>query len=67
MLMRSEFYDSKIHYKPWYNDKTKKTEQFALPTYVRNYFHHPKDREEPTQDELHTAIAFLRNVILHSK
>ena len=67
MLMRSEFYDSKIHYKPWYNDKTKKTEQFALPTYVRNYFHHPKDREEPTQDELHTAIEFLRNVILHSK
>ena len=67
MLLRSEYYDEHIHYKPWYNDKTKKTEQFALPTYVRNYFHHPKDREEPTQDELHNAIEFLRNVILNSK
>ena len=66
MLLKSEFYDSKIHYKPWYNDKTHKTEQFALPTYVRNYFHHPKDREEPTQAELHNAIEFLVNVILHS-
>lgn len=67
ILLRSEYYDERIHYKPWYNDKTKKTEQFALPTYVRNYFHHPKDREEPTQDELHNAIEFLRNVILNSK
>ena len=66
MLLKSQFYDENIHYKPWYNDKTCKTEQFALPTYVRNYFHHPKDREEPTQTELHNAIEFLRNVILHS-
>ena len=65
-LLKSQFYDKSAHYKPWHNDKTGKTEQFALPTYVRNYFHHPKDREEPTQIELHNAIEFLRNVILHS-
>ena len=66
MLLKSSFYNESIHYKPWYNDKTDKTEQFALPTYVRNYFHHPKNREEPTQAELHNAIEFLVNVILHS-
>lgn len=66
MILKSVYYDDKIHYKPWHNDKTDRTEQFTLPTYVRNYFHHPKDREEPTPEELNEAIELLRNIVLNS-
>lgn len=66
-ILQSEFYNEATHYKPWYNDKRKKTEQFSLPTYVRNYFHHPKGREEPTSEEVHNAIELLRAIILKLK
>lgn len=64
IILSSEFYEESKHRKPWHDDRKNKTEQFSLPTYVRNYFHHPKDREEPTPEELNNAIELLRNIIL---
>ena len=66
-IRNSEFYDEKIHYKEWFNDKFNEVSCFSLPVYVRNYFHHPKDRVEPTQEELHEAIQLLRKVVLNFK
>ena len=66
-IRNSEFYDEKIHYKEWFNDKFNEVSCFSLPVYVRNYFHHPKDRVEPTQEELHEAIELLRKVVLNFK
>lgn len=64
-IQKSEFYDESKHYKEWYNDKFGKVTCFTLPVYVRNYFHHPKDRVEPTPQELHEAIELLRNIVLN--
>lgn len=64
IICNSEFYDETIHYKEWFNDKFKSVSTYTIPSYCRNYFHHPKDREEPTAKELHDAIELLRNVIL---
>ena len=64
-IQKSEFYDELKHYKEWYNDKFGKVTCFTLPVYVRNYFHHPKDRVEPTPQELHEAIELLRNIVLN--
>ena len=66
-IRNSEFYDERIHYKEWFNDKFNEVSCFSLPVYVRNYFHHPKDRVEPTQEELHEAIQLLRKVVLNFK
>lgn len=62
-IQRSEFYDDSIHHKEWLNDKFNEVTCFTLPVYVRNYFHHPKDKVEPTSEELHEAIVLLRNVV----
>lgn len=62
-IMESEYYVKDLHYKEWYNDKFKKVTTFTLPVYVRNYFHHPKDREAPTKEELIEAIELLKKVI----
>ena len=64
-IRKNEFYDESIHCKPWFNDKINEVTTYSLPIYVRNYFHHPKDREEPTPQELHTAIELLRNIVLN--
>lgn len=66
-IQKSDFYDEKIHYKEWFNDKDNQITCFTLPVYVRNYFHHPKDRIEPTSNELHEAIELLRNIVLNLK
>lgn len=59
-------YNPKIHNKEWINELNgDKTETIAV--YCRNYFHHPKDREEPTEQQLHLAIELLRNVVLNLK
>lgn len=39
----------------------------TLPSYIRNYFHHPKPELEPTNEELHNSIAFLQNLIEEAK
>lgn len=62
-IRRSEFYDKEKHYKEWFNDKFNEITCYTLPVYVRNYFHHPKDKVEPTPYELHEAIELLRNII----
>ena len=62
-IMKCKYYDGSKHYKEWYNDRKKKVTTYSLPVYVRNYFHHPKDREEPTSEQLHEAIELLRNFI----
>ena len=63
LIRNSEFYDEKIHYKEWYNDLRGEVTSKNISSYCRNYFHHPKDREEPTKIQLHDAIELLRNVI----
>lgn len=62
-IKESRHYNNDIHYKEWFNDKLNKVTTFTLPVYVRNYFHHPKDRVEPTAQELHLAIELLRAVL----
>ena len=62
-IRRSDYYESDKHYKPWFNDKEKKTTTRSLPSYVRNYFHHPKDKEPPTEKETKEAIILLRKII----
>ena len=62
-IQRSTFYNDTIHHKEWFNDKEGKVTCYTLPVYVRNYFHHPKDRQEPTNEELHIAIELLRNIV----
>ena len=67
IIKRSEFYDESKHHKEWLNDKYNEVTCHTLPVYVRNYFHHPKDKEEPTPAELHEAIELLRNIVLNPK
>lgn len=62
-IRKSEFYNEKIHFKEWYSDIPKKDPTLTLPVYVRNYFHHPKDRIPPTKDELIESIELLKKVI----
>lgn len=64
-IIRSPHYSESIHYKEWFNDRKNEVTSYSLPIYCRNYFHHPKGREEPTEEELHNAIELLRNVILN--
>lgn len=63
VIRNSEFYDEKIHFKEWRNDIPGKDPTFTLPVYVRNYFHHPKDRIPPTKEELIKSIKLLEKVI----
>ena len=65
LIRESGFYDPSIHYKEWFNEKFNKTSAYTIATYCRNYFHHPKGREEPTKEQLHLAIELLRNVVLN--
>lgn len=47
-------------------DGTFKTEIFiykTLPSYIRNYFHHPKEGKEPIENELKLSIGFLQKLI----
>lgn len=62
-ILNSEFYDKDRHYKEWYNDVKKKVTSNTLPVYVRNYFHHPKDRIPPTKEELIESISLLKKVL----
>ncbi len=63
MIRQSEYYDESKHYKEWFNELYQEVSSKNIATYCRNYFHHPKDRVEPTSVELHEAIELLRNVI----
>jgi len=62
-IRHTKFYDENIHYKEWYNEKYNDVTSYTMPLYCRNYFHHPKNKKEPTEKELHDAIELLRNVI----
>lgn len=35
----------------------------TLPTYIRDYFHHPNDIAPPTDEELETSINFMRELL----
>ena len=39
----------------------------TLPTYIRNYFHHPSEIIKPTEEELILSIELLRNLINYKK
>lgn len=65
LIRNSKFYNNELHYKEWFNEHFKDVSAKNIATYCRNYFHHPKDRVEPTKKELHDAIELLRNVILN--
>lgn len=65
LIRSSRFYDEKAHYKEWFNELYNDVSSYNIATYCRNYFHHPKNREVPTDEQLHGAIELLRNVILN--
>ena len=48
-----------IHTKTGEIEKNYKT----LPVYIRNFFHHPKEGKEPTNEELSKSIVFLRELL----
>ena len=66
-IQKSELYNDEKHHKEWFNEKYNEVTSKTLPVYVRNYFHHPKDKIEPTPEELHEAIELLRNIVLNLK
>lgn len=48
------------------NMKHKTTTYKMLPTYIRNYYHHPYgDYPAPSYEELETSISILRKIINH--
>ena len=63
VITNSKAYDKSIHSKDWFNERYGKVSSHNIATYCRNYFHHPKDREEPTPEQLHNAIELLRDVL----
>lgn len=62
-IQNSEFYNESLHQKEWISDIPGKDPTYTLPVYVRNYFHHPKDRIAPTKAELIESIELLKKVI----
>ena len=38
-----------------------------LPTYIRDYFHHPNEIIPPTEDELHKSISIMRELVKYMK
>ena len=67
LIRNSKFYDENKHYKEWFNEKYHDYSAYNIATYCRNYFHHPKDKEKPSDEQLHLAIELLRNVISNLK
>ena len=65
LIRNSEFYDENIHYKEWFNELYNEVSSYNIATYCRNYFHHPKNREVPSDEQLHNAIELLRNIVLN--
>ncbi len=63
------------YFKPWTfkkmvrkPDGTIKPKEYiyvTIPSYIRNYFHHPKEGTEPTEEELIKSIQFLQKLIKH--
>lgn len=62
IITDSVFFDSSIHTLEWVNDLNGDITN-SVAVYCRNYFHHPKDRKEPTQKQLHDAIELLRSIV----
>lgn len=59
---------TKDYYKKWtaivqLKNKELENKYKTLPVYIRNYFHHPKEGKEPTNDELIKSIEFLRKLL----
>lgn len=66
-ILGSKYYKAEIHNKEWVDDRTGGILTKTLPLYVRNYFHHPKDREKPTNLDVHRSIVLLRQVTRNLK
>lgn len=66
IIIESGFYNRDIHKLEWVNDLNGDITE-SVSVYCRNYFHHPKNRIEPTPKQLHEAIELLRNVVLNFK
>ena len=66
MIINSPSFDSSKHTMVWINDLNG-DKTISSPVYCRNYFHHPKDREVPTLEQLHDAIELLKDVVLNYK
>ena len=62
IITDSIFFDSSTHILEWVNDLNGDITN-SVAVYCRNYFHHPKDRKEPTQKQLHDAIELLRSIV----
>jgi predicted ATPase len=75
-IKHSKFYKPQ-YFKKWVDEKTftekdgaLNTKTFVyvtLPSFIRNYFHHPKDGKEPTEDELNLSIDFMQRLINDAK
>lgn len=66
-IERSPLYGPE-YFKSWVSNiivkgQPKEVRYSTLPVYIRNYFHHPKEGKEPTEEELSRSIDFLRKVI----
>lgn len=68
-IRSTPYYDESIHQKDWFNERFGKVSSHNIATYCRNYFHHPKDREAPSDKQLHDSIELLRAILrdLNSK
>jgi predicted ATPase len=76
-LIRDNHMNKPEYFKKWVDkrifkqkDGTFKTNTFiykTLPSYIRNYFHHPKEGKEPTEDELKLSIDFMQRLIKDSE
>lgn len=63
-IRESNLYNKDIHEKIWQNDRQPSKVTHNIAAYCRNYFHHPKDRVKPTENEIKIAIELLRNIII---
>ena len=66
-IRENDCYNESIHYKEWFNERFNDVTSRNIATYCRNYYHHPKNKEVPSEKELHDAIELLRNVVLNLK
>lgn len=66
IICEDEKFNPKLHTKEWINDLNGDVTK-SISTYCRNYFHHPKDKEKPSNQDIKNAIFLLKSVIKNLK
>ena len=63
-IKKNKYYDREKHSKRHsHNIKDKEFEYETLPIFIRNYYHHPNNKQKPTEDDLEASISLLRKII----